>query len=116
MSVSANVSLKLACPILGIRGWSDRFSTAFMLMPEASVHEDNSIVPAENHIRRPGQPRRVKPETQSRMMQCFAHSELGCGISAPNGLHDFASLACIEGVGQKIPLERSTSLGDSSVE
>ncbi len=70
-----------------------------MLMPEATMHKDDRLVPGKDEIGFPGQMFRMQSITQTSRMHCFADQQLRLCVAAPDCSHIPAAGCCVVNVG-----------------
>jgi hypothetical protein len=92
--ISQLIALKLGLPILKIRaGNVSKLATGCtVLMPEASVNEDNFAACRENHVGSPRKGMAMKPVSETHPMNQAPHSKFRLHVLAADRAHICAAV------------------------
>jgi hypothetical protein len=91
IEVPLNIPFQLGLPVLSVAPWHTPIATLRVLMPEASMNQDDHFMTAEDDVGLAWQFSIMKPEPQPPCVKCPAHQNFRLCILCPDAPHIFTS-------------------------
>jgi hypothetical protein len=92
-AIAFDIALQLPRPVVCVCGWLAVTALALVLVPEATMNEDDFAEAWKHKVGRSRQVGPVKAVSESHAVNQSAHLHFRCSIFGPNARHRLAALA-----------------------